>query len=107
MHFLSPRYPANVPFFTHALATVGESVLGVGDQPAAQGLIQRYEGLEPLLARHGEHISVIDLNPIGQPRRDWKQSVVGDAWFVVRHPDLGVTLEIADKLGTDLRIEAG
>lgn len=72
-----------------------------------QGRIQRYEGLEPLLARYGEHIPVVDLNPLGQPRRDWKSSVVGDGWFVVRHPDLGLTLEIADKLGTDLRIVAG
>jgi hypothetical protein len=71
------------------------------------GRIQRYEGLEALLARYGEHIPIVDLNPIGAPRRDWRNSVVGDGWLVARHPSLELTLEIADRIGTDLRIVAG
>jgi hypothetical protein len=71
-----------------------------------QGRIRRYEGLEALLARYGEHIPVVDLNPLGSPRRDWKNSVVGDGWLVARHPNLEVTLEIADRIGTELRILA-
>lgn len=72
-----------------------------------QGKILRYEGLEALLSRYGEHIPVVDLNPIGSPRRDWKSSVVGDGWLVARHPNLELTYEIADRIGTDLRIIAG
>jgi biotin carboxylase len=72
-----------------------------------QGKILRHEGLERLLARYGEHIPVVDLNPIGAPRRDWKNSVVGDGWLVARHPNLEFTLEIADRIGTELRIVAG
>lgn len=72
-----------------------------------QGTIRRYEGLEALLARYGEHIPLVDLNPIGAPRRDWKQSAIADGWLVARHPNLEVTLEIADRIGTDLRIVAG
>ena len=72
-----------------------------------QGRIQRYEGLETLLARYGEHIPLVDLNPIGSPRREWQNSVVGDGWLVARHPNLEFTLEIADRIGTDLRIVAG
>jgi len=71
------------------------------------GRILRYEGLEALLARHGEHIPVVDLNPLGQPRRDWQNSVVGDGWLVARHPNLELTLEIADRIGSELRIVAG
>ena len=71
------------------------------------GRIQRYEGLDALLGRYGEHIPVVDLNPIGSPRRDWQSSVVGDGWLVARHPSLEETLEIADRIGTDLRIVAG
>lgn len=71
-----------------------------------QGRIRRYEGLDALLARYGEHIPVVDLNPLGSPRRDWKNSVVGDGWLVARHPNLEFTLEMADRIGTDLRIVA-
>ena len=46
-------------------------------------------------------------NPIGSPRRDWQNSVVGDGWLVARHPNLEFTFEIADRIGTDLRIIAG
>jgi hypothetical protein len=72
-----------------------------------QGRIQRYEGLEALLARFGEHIPLVDLNPIGSPRRDWQSSVVADGWLVARHPNLEFTMEMADRIGTDLRIVAG
>ena len=32
---ISPGFPAEMPLFTRALATVGAEVYGVGDQPAA------------------------------------------------------------------------
>lgn len=75
----------------------------------AQGpgqIIRRVENLETLLARYGEAIVNIDLVPVGQPRRDWRKIAVGDGWVVVRHPDLGTTLEIADRVSTDLRLIA-
>ncbi|MBK7642538.1 MAG: ATP-grasp domain-containing protein [Planctomycetes bacterium] len=70
------------------------------------GRIARYEGLENLLRRYGEHIPVVDLTPIGQTPRDPRQVVVGDGWIVARHPDLATTLEMADFIGTDLRVVA-
>ena len=33
--------------------------------------------------------------------------IVGDGWIVARHPDLSFTLEMADHIGTDLRLFAG
>jgi phosphoribosylaminoimidazole carboxylase (NCAIR synthetase) len=75
----------------------------------AQGpgqIIRRVENLDTLLARYGESIVNIDLVPVGQPRRDWRKIAVGDGWVVVRHPDLGTTLEIADRVSTDLRLIA-
>ena len=71
------------------------------------GIIRRIEGLEGLLARYGEHVANIDLVRVGQPRRDWRNVAVGDGWIVVRHPNLEMTLEIADAFGTDLRLLAG
>ena len=71
------------------------------------GTVRRYEGLDAILAKYGEHITSIELTPIGQPRRDWKKSTVGDGWIVARHPNLEIALEIANRLTTDLRIIAG
>lgn len=72
-----------------------------------QGRITRYEGLDRLLAEFGEYVATIDLNPIGSPRRNWKQQLVGDGMVVVRHPDLQSCVEIADRFGTDFQILAG
>lgn len=70
------------------------------------GIVRRYDGLEPLLARYGQHVANLELTPIGQPRRDWKKVVVGDGWIVVRHPELEATLEMADRFGQDLHVVA-
>ena len=72
-----------------------------------EGRIQRIEGLESLKQRFGPSIASIDLLEIGQLRRDWKQVQVSDGFLIVRHPDLGTTVEIADRVATDLRLYAG
>ena len=71
------------------------------------GIVRRYEGLDSIMSQYGEHIPVVELTPIGEPRRDWKKSVVGDGWIVARHPNLETTTDIADKLANDFRIVAG
>ncbi len=76
----------------------------------AQGpgnIVRRYEGLDHLMARFREHVMVIDLTPIGAPRRDWKNSAIGDGWIVVRHPDLQAALAIGDAFASELRIVTG
>jgi formate-dependent phosphoribosylglycinamide formyltransferase (GAR transformylase) len=72
-----------------------------------RGRIYRMEGLEHLLAKYGEHIVLIDLLPLGSPRRDWKQTLLSDGYLIVRHPVLARALEIADAVGTDLQLYAG
>lgn len=72
-----------------------------------EGLVRRYDGLHALMARYGPHIANIELTPIGQPKRDARKVIVGDGWVVVRHPDLGFTLEMCDRFATDLRLVAG
>ena len=72
-----------------------------------QGRIRRIEGLERLVARFRPHIVCVDLLPIGAPRRNWKQTLISDGYMIVRHPDLQATLEMADRIGTDLRLHAG
>lgn len=70
-------------------------------------VVRRYEGLDRLMARYGEHVRVVDLTPIGAPRRDWKASAIADGWIVVRHADLETSLQIADAFASELRIVAG
>jgi biotin carboxylase len=72
-----------------------------------QGRIQRIEGLGPLLAEFGPAITAVDLLPLGSPRRDWLQTLVSDGMIILRDPDLGRCMEMADRVGTDLQMYAG
>jgi hypothetical protein len=71
-----------------------------------QGRIERIEGLDRILASFGEHIAAIDLLPIGAHRRDWVKTLLSDGFVFVRHPDLNATVEMADRIGTDLQMYA-
>lgn len=72
-----------------------------------QGRIQRIEGLERLLSEIGQHVVNIDLLPPGAHRRDWKQTLLSDGWLTLRHPDLQRTMEMADRVGTEVQMYAG
>ena len=69
-------------------------------------VITRIEGLERLRAALGEHLAAIEQTPPGRPRVDWRQVVSGDGWVVVRHPELGPTLSMADRVGSELELHA-
>ena len=69
--------------------------------------IARIEGFEPILAQWGECIPLIDMVPVGAPRRDWTQVVTGDGWIVARHPDLDTALHLAERLSNEVRVVAG
>jgi len=71
-----------------------------------RGTIRRHDGLESLMSEIGQHVVMMDLNPIGAQRRDWKNVLVGDGIIVVRHPDLQSTVEIAGKVVSRLEIVA-
>ncbi len=71
-----------------------------------QGRISAIHGLRELRQRFGEYLVVEDLLPIGAPRRNWRQTLLGDGYLVVRHPELERCLEMADAVGTDLTLEA-
>ena len=72
-----------------------------------EGIIQRIEGLDSLLARHGEHVSHVDLAQVGEPKRDWRKIVSGDGWIVVRHPNLEEAVGVADRFASELTLYAG
>jgi len=72
-----------------------------------EGRIQRIEGLEHLLDNYGEFIPAIELTPLGAPKRDYRQVIVGDGWVVGRHPDLDTAMRIGNSICNDLRLYAG
>ena len=74
---------------------------------SGSGRITSIQGLSRLLAEHGEHVVAVDLLPIGAPRRDWRQVLIGDGMVVVRHPELRTVVEIADRFASELHLVAG
>ena len=70
------------------------------------GRIAAVEGLDALLAEYGQHVAMIDLLPIGAPRRDWRAVIVSDGMVVIRHPELSATIEIADAFAARLQLHA-
>ena len=71
-----------------------------------QGHIDRIEGLDRLIDSFGGHIVAIELLPVGAHRRDWVRTLLSDGFVFVRHPDLGATMEMADRIGSELQLYA-
>ncbi len=71
-----------------------------------QGRITRIEGLEALRQAFGEWLCTVDLLPVGSPRRDWKSTLLSDGYLTIRHPDWQTTMDMADRIGTDLHMYA-
>ena len=72
-----------------------------------EGRIQRVEGLEELRREFGSWLVEDEISQVGQPRRNWKQTLVSDGYLILRHPDLPTLMEMADRVGTDLQLYAG
>jgi hypothetical protein len=70
------------------------------------GRITHVEGLEPLLADYGDAVTVVDLLPVGAPRRDWRSSVIGDGMIVVRHPEFQRVVEMTDRFAAEVKLYA-
>jgi formate-dependent phosphoribosylglycinamide formyltransferase (GAR transformylase) len=71
------------------------------------GRITHVEGLETLLAEHRDSVVVVDLLPIGAPRRDWRATLLSDGMIIVRHPDLQRLVEITEQFASGLQLYAG
>ncbi|MEM8903994.1 MAG: hypothetical protein AAGA17_02080 [Actinomycetota bacterium] len=69
-----------------------------------QGTITRVEGVGQMMATMGEHVVNVDLLPVGAQRRDWQQTVISDGLVVVRHPDLGHTVAMAEWIASSVHL---
>jgi formate-dependent phosphoribosylglycinamide formyltransferase (GAR transformylase) len=72
-----------------------------------EGRIQRITGLDALRRELGALLVEVNLTPIGAPRRDWKKTLVGDGYLIVRHPELQPLLAIADRIAREVQLHAG
>ncbi len=71
-----------------------------------RGRIVRVDGLDRVRARCGDAIVAVDLLPIGAMRRDWKATLLSDGHVTLRHPDWQETMDMADYVGSELRLYA-
>ena len=70
------------------------------------GRITAIEGADRLHRAFGQHVVWNTLLPVGAQRRDWRKTLVSDGFIMLRHPDLAKTLEMADKVGSELHLYA-
>ena len=70
------------------------------------GHITHIEGLDRLLAEYGDTVATVELLPVGAHRRDWRATLISDGMVIVRHPELGRLVEIADHFAGDLHLYA-
>ena len=83
------------------------NVASITKRARGQGRITGVEGLSRLLVTYGEHVVALELKGIGEPRADWRRSIIGDGRIVVRHPDLQTVFEMSERFASDLHLHAG
>jgi hypothetical protein len=79
---------------------------GIFKRARGEGRITRLDGLDELLARYGADVALVDLLPVGAPRRDWRSTVTGDGMVVVRHPELQRVIEMTEAFARDFQMYA-
>jgi hypothetical protein len=70
------------------------------------GRITHVDGLEALLAEYGDHVVLVDLLPLGAPRRDWRAVLISDGMIIVRHPGLQQVIDMTERFAADLHMYA-
>jgi biotin carboxylase len=81
-------------------------VCAVFKRAQGQGRIARIDGLDRVQQRCGPGLVAADLLPIGTPRRNWKQTLLGDGYVMMRSPDYRDLLEMRDVAVNELRMYA-
>ena len=70
------------------------------------GRITGITGMDQLMAEYGSNVVLVDLLPIGAPRRDWRASTVGDGILMVRHRELQRVIEMTERFAGDMQLHA-
>jgi formate-dependent phosphoribosylglycinamide formyltransferase (GAR transformylase) len=70
------------------------------------GHITAIQGLQELLLEYGSDVVVVDLQPVGAHRRDWRASTIGDGIVIVRNPELQRVIEMTERFASELHLHA-
>jgi biotin carboxylase len=81
-------------------------VVSVFKRALGQGRITRIDGLDRVRQRCGPGLVVADLLPVGHTRRNWKQTLLGDGYVMMRSPDYGDVCGMRDVAVNALRMYA-
>ncbi|MCA9648658.1 MAG: ATP-grasp domain-containing protein [Myxococcales bacterium] len=81
-------------------------VAAVFKRAQGQGRITRIEGLDAVRQRAGAGLVIEDLLPLGHPRRDWKSTLIGDGFVMMRSVDYRDVCEMMDVAVQRLRLFA-
>ena len=81
-------------------------VCSVFKRAQGQGRITRIDGLDRVRQRCGPGLVVTDLLPIGHPRRNWKATLLGDGYVMMRSVDYRDVCEMRDVAVNELRMYA-
>ena len=82
------------------------NVANIYKRARGTGRITAIEGVDKLQREFGQHVVWNTLLPVGSRRRDWRKTLVSDGFIMLRHPDLATTLEMADRVGSELHLYA-
>ncbi|MFK7927204.1 MAG: acetyl-CoA carboxylase biotin carboxylase subunit family protein [Myxococcota bacterium] len=90
----------------HAPAQKAYCTAIVFKRATGHGVIRRIDGLDAFLHKYGEHVVIDDVLRPGQPRRDWKQTLLSDGFLVVRHPQANIALDLAREAAATIHLHA-
>jgi biotin carboxylase len=82
-------------------------VAAIFKRAIGQGRIQRIVGAEALTQRCGPGLMAMDLTPLGKPRRDWLNTLIGDGFVILRHHDYGECVAMMWQAVKELQLYAG
>jgi hypothetical protein len=86
--------------------TAKYNVANIYKRARGVGRITAVEGAGKLQREFGRHVVWNTLLPVGAERRDWRKTLVSDGFITLRHPDLATTLNMADRVGSELHLYA-
>ncbi len=80
------------------------NVAQVFKRAQGHGTVTHIEGLGEMMGRMGEHVVNVDLVQPGQPRRDWRATVISDGLIVVRHRDFDEVVAMSNWIAERVHI---